>query len=87
MQVKKFEARSMKEALDLVKSQLGPDAIILSAKDNSRSYGLAGNGSVEITAAVSEEVLQKKKFVESRMRNEDRDKCENETRKHFRPYL
>jgi flagellar biosynthesis protein FlhF len=64
----------MKEALDLVKSQLGPDAIILSAKDNSRSYGLAGNGSVEITAAVSEEILQKKRFVESRLRDEDRDK-------------
>lgn len=68
MQVKKFEARTMKEALEMVKSQLGPDAIILSARDNHRSFGLVGEGSVEITAAVSDETLQKKKFVESRLR-------------------
>jgi len=74
MQVRKFEARSMKEALDMVKNQLGPDAIILSAKDNSRAYGLAGNGSVEITAAVAEETLRRKQFVESRMRQQEREK-------------
>lgn len=73
MQVKKFEARTMKEALELVKSQLGPDAIILSARDNHRSFGLVGEGSVEITAAVSEETLQKKKFAESRLRGQDLD--------------
>ena len=33
MQVKKFEARSMKEALEMVKTSLGPEAIILNAKD------------------------------------------------------
>lgn len=71
MQVKKFEARTMQEALEMVKSQLGPDAIILSARDNNRSFGLVGEGSVEITAAVSEETLQKKKFVESRLRAQD----------------
>ncbi len=74
MQVKKFEARTMKEALEMVKTQLGPDAIILSARDNNRSFGLVGEGSVEITAAVSEETLQKKKFAESRLREEDRQK-------------
>ena len=58
MQVKKFEARTMKEALEMVKTQLGPDAIILSARDNNKSYGLVGEGSVEITAAVSEETRQ-----------------------------
>lgn len=72
MQVKKFEARSMKEALELVKTQLGPDAIILSAKDNSKKYGLVGESSFEITAAVSEETLHKKKFVESKLRDQDR---------------
>jgi len=71
MQVRKFEARTMKEALEMVKSQLGPDAIILSAKDNSRRFGLAGQSSVEITAAVSEETLQKKKFAESKLKKED----------------
>jgi flagellar biosynthesis protein FlhF len=77
MQVKKFEARTMKEALEMVKSQLGPDAIILSARDNNRSFGLVGEGSVEITAAVSEDTLQKKKFVESRLREEDKQKLNN----------
>ncbi|WP_374029234.1 flagellar biosynthesis protein FlhF [Bdellovibrio bacteriovorus] len=74
MQVKKFEARTMKEALEMVKTQLGPDAIILSARDNNKSYGLVGEGSVEITAAVSEETLQKKRFAESRLREQDREK-------------
>jgi flagellar biosynthesis protein FlhF len=74
MQVKKFEARTMKEALEMVKTQLGPDAIILSARDNNRSFGLVGEGSVEITAAVSEETLHKKKFVESRIPDRDKDR-------------
>lgn len=74
MQVKKFEARTMKEALEMVKTQLGPDAIILSARDNNKSYGLVGEGSVEITAAVSEETLQKKKFTESKMREQDKER-------------
>ena len=74
MQVQKFEARTMKEALEMVKTQLGPDAIILSARDNNRSFGLVGEGSVEITAAVSEDTLHKKKFAESRLREEDKEK-------------
>lgn len=77
MQVKKFEARTMKEALEMVKKQLGPEAIILGARDNRKSFGLVGEGSVEITAAISEEVLQKKKFTESRMRPQDREKFQS----------
>jgi flagellar biosynthesis protein FlhF len=67
MQVKKFEARSMKEALEMIKTQLGPDAIILSAKEITKGFGLGGEKSIEVTAAYSETTLQKKKFVESRM--------------------
>lgn len=67
MRVKKFEARSMKDALQMVKKELGPDAVILAARDNSRGFGIKGEASVEVTAAVSESTLQKKKFVESRM--------------------
>jgi len=74
MQVKKFEARTMKEALEMVKVQLGPDAIILSARDNNKSFGLVGEGSVEITAAVSEETLQKKRFADARFREQDLEK-------------
>ena len=79
MQVKKFEARTMKEALDMVKKQLGPEAIILGARDNRKSFGLVGEGSVEITAAISTEVLHKKQFAESRMRPQDREKFQNST--------
>jgi flagellar biosynthesis protein FlhF len=72
MRVKKFEAKNMKDALQMVKKELGPDAVILSARDNRRSFGIGGEASVEITAAVSETTLQKKHFVESRMTAQDR---------------
>lgn len=74
MQVRKFEARSMKEAIEMVKKELGPEAIILSAKDNSRSFGLVGDRSFEVTAAVPDDVLQKKRFVESRLKEDVRAK-------------
>lgn len=67
MQVRKFEAKTMKEALELVKRHMGPEAIILSAKDNSRGFGLGGQKSVEVTAAVSEETLRKKMIAESKL--------------------
>lgn len=67
MQLKKFEARSMKEALEMVKTQLGPDAIILSAKEITKGFGLGGERSIEVTAAYSEKVLTNKKFIESKM--------------------
>jgi len=66
MQVKKFEARSMKEALEMIKTQLGPDAIILSAKEITKGFGLGGEKSIEVTAAFSEATLHKKRFVESK---------------------
>ena len=72
MRVKKFEAKNMKDALQMVKNELGPDAVILSAKDNRKSFGLAGETSVEITAAVSESTLNRKHYVESRMTTGDK---------------
>lgn len=74
MQVKKFEAKTMKEALELVKKELGPEAVILSARDNKKGFGLAGEGSVEITAAVSEVTLRKKQFTESKLLEKDKQK-------------
>ena len=74
MQVKKFEARSMKEALEMIKTQLGPDAIILSAKEITKAFGLSGEKSIEVTAAYSETTLQKKKFVESKLMESDKEK-------------
>lgn len=73
MKVKKFEARSMKEALELVKTQLGPDAVILAAKEVRKSFGLGGDKSIEITAAYSENILQNKKFVETKMTESKKD--------------
>jgi flagellar biosynthesis protein FlhF len=77
MQVKKYEARTMNEALEMVKRDLGPDAIILSARDRRGKFGLVGDGSVEITAAVSEETLQKRRYAESRMKVDVREKFQN----------
>jgi flagellar biosynthesis protein FlhF len=74
MRVKKFEAKSMKDALQLVKTEMGPDAVILAARDNRKNFGIAGGASVEVTAAVSESTLQKKKFVESRLSQTVREK-------------
>jgi flagellar biosynthesis protein FlhF len=74
MRVKKFEAKSMKDALRMVKAELGPEAVILGARENKRSFGIAGETSFEVTAAVSESTLQKKRFVESRLREDDKEK-------------
>jgi flagellar biosynthesis protein FlhF len=74
MQVKKFEAKSMKEALELVKIHLGPEAIILSAKDTHKGFGLMGEKSVEVTAAVTDETLRKKRIAESKLREDLREK-------------
>lgn len=73
MQIKKFEARSMKEALEMIKTQLGPDAIILSAKETTKNFGLGGEKSIEITAAYSETILHNKKIVESKFTAKDRE--------------
>jgi flagellar biosynthesis protein FlhF len=81
MQVKKFEARSMKDALEMIKTQLGPDAIILSAKETTRGFGLGGEKSIEVTAAFSEAILHKKKFVESKFSAKDKEKFQNSTAK------
>ena len=77
MQVKKFEAKTMEEALSVIKRELGPEAIILSTKENKRSFGLLKRPSVEITAAISERALLKKKIAESKMKEELKEKIQN----------
>ena len=67
MQVKKFEAPTLQEALDTIKRELGPEAIILQTKQNRRGFGLMSKGSVEVTAAVSGRSLEKKTTVEKRL--------------------
>ncbi|MBW2058920.1 MAG: flagellar biosynthesis protein FlhF [Deltaproteobacteria bacterium] len=52
MQIKRYEARSMRDGLEQVKSDLGAEAIILSAKNIEPPAGLRGGGQrVEIIAA------------------------------------
>lgn len=74
MQVKKFEATTIKEALEMVKNTLGPEAIILNAKDNTGSFGLMGRKSIEVTAAISEQQLLKKQWAEGRLKEEELSK-------------
>lgn len=72
MQVKKFEAKTMQDALAMVKRDLGPEAIILAAKDNKGNFGLAGENSVEVTAAVSGHKLKEHQFAMSRLKETDK---------------
>jgi len=87
MQVKKFEAKTMKDALQMVKEALGPEAIILSAKDNKKSFGLAGGGSIEITAAISEKSLSKKQYVENRLQPKAKEQFRTQSAKSQRAYI
>jgi flagellar biosynthesis protein FlhF len=55
MQIKRFEAKNMTEALRQIKRELGPEAVILSAKDIRKENSLLGISrkvGVEVTAAV-----------------------------------
>jgi flagellar biosynthesis protein FlhF len=74
MQVKKFEAPTLQEALDTIKRELGPEAIILQTKQNRRGFGLMSKGSVEVTAALSERAAEKKASVEKRIPDNYRQK-------------
>jgi flagellar biosynthesis protein FlhF len=54
MQIKRFEAKNMTEALKMIKKEFGSQAVILSAKTIKRSGGIFGavrKAGVEITAA------------------------------------
>src|SRR5690606_13896979 len=71
---RKFEAKTMKEALQMVKKHLGPDAVILSARDNSKGFGLLGEKSFEVTAAIAESTLKKKVDAERKLNEKLRDR-------------
>jgi flagellar biosynthesis protein FlhF len=58
MQIKRFEAKNMTDALRQIKRALGPEAVILSAKDlrrENRLLGISRKIGVEVTAAVDED--------------------------------
>jgi flagellar biosynthesis protein FlhF len=73
MQVKKFEAPTIQEALEVIKRELGPEAIILQTKKHKKGFGLMSQASVEVTAAVSERSLKKKALLESKLPEPNRD--------------
>ena len=67
MQIKRFEAKSMTEALRLIKKELGSEAVILSArslKKESRLLGALKKSGVEVTAATDQLPYQPKQKSE-----------------------
>ncbi|MBN2290601.1 MAG: flagellar biosynthesis protein FlhF [Candidatus Glassbacteria bacterium] len=62
MKVKKYLASTMKEALDKMKKDLGPEAVILGSRKISRGglLDFLGKEMVEITATTEENVLSRK---------------------------
>ncbi len=64
MRIKKYIARSMREALLQIKEELGEEAIILKTRKLPKKvFGIAGQEEIEVTAAVDEEAAAKRKSV------------------------
>jgi len=77
MQVKRYEAVDMGEALRMVKSDLGPEAVILGARQVRKgegAFGLFGRQVFEVTAASSgaPKIAKKKNYVEERPERPER---------------
>ncbi len=87
MQVRKYEATTIKEAVEMVKKDLGPDAIILSTKESQRHMGAHAPRKVMITAAVAEETLTKKRFVEKNLSIRDLDKLSKKSARVQRQFI
>ena len=58
MHIKRFEAATIAEAVQQVREELGPEAVILSKKTvRGRRFGLFGRSVVEVTAAVERQTV------------------------------
>lgn len=77
MELKKFEAPTLAQALQVVKRELGPEAIILSTKNKRSALGLMNRTSVEVTATVSPEALEKKHLAEQNLSAAQKDTLNN----------
>lgn len=73
MYVQKFEGETLDEALKQVKSQLGPDAIILKTVTNKGLKGAFKKSKIEITAAISESSYTKKARVDHVLSDDQRE--------------
>lgn len=66
MQIKRFEARTMTTALRLIKDELGPNAVILSARNLKRPgkiFGAMHNVGVVVTAAIDTDNVNLQKRI------------------------
>ena len=61
MDIRTFEARTMKEALAQVRAELGPEAVILQSREvrKRRFFGMAGTHAIEITAGTGMAIADK----------------------------
>jgi flagellar biosynthesis protein FlhF len=69
MQIKRFEAPSMSEALRMIKKEFGPDAVILSARSLSQEkslFGIKKPAGIEVTAATDTFAMETQEVVEAR---------------------
>jgi flagellar biosynthesis protein FlhF len=62
MKIKKIRARNFREALSIVKRELGADAVILSSEDKK-----SGRSYVEVTAAIDYDIETSNKFTSSQI--------------------
>jgi len=84
MKIKKYEVYDMKEALALIKKELGPDAVILSTRKINKpsGYGIFSKPMIEVTAAVDYDA--KKEFkapVNSKFSEIEKEKSVDNTDK------
>jgi flagellar biosynthesis protein FlhF len=63
MRIKKYEVFDMKEAMKLIKEELGPDAVILSSRKvvKNNNFGLFSRPIFEVTAAIEDDDRVKNK--------------------------
>lgn len=80
MKIKKYEVYDMKEAMNLIKKDLGPDAVILSTRKvvKNGSFGLFSRPMIEVTAAVDyNEKREVKKKGEDTVKNVENQVSDN----------
>lgn len=82
MQVRKYEASSVLEALKEVKRDLGPDAIILSTQESKKSA--VGTKKFIVVAAVTENQFKKKELAEKKLGSIYEEKVQSKPAHHQR---
>lgn len=73
MDVKKFEAPTLAEALQVIKKELGPEAVVLSTKNIRSGFGLMNRSSVQVTAAIVPEMLERKRAADRTLTEQQRN--------------